>query len=443
MQQLSALIPVSVSFSGQTVDLSLPAHVAVAELLPGMVRSLGRLSAESATQGYGVRLPSGSELSQSLSLAQQDVHPGTLLTLEVTGSSTENARYDDIVEAVGTAISQEQLPWRRGDSVQLSAYCSVALFVIAAFLLVTQSRGMTPAIISGVGAILVTLAAAVVARWKDSATAPEIGTGGQSGAAVALAMTVPVLTGCAAFVAIDGARSGLPLFGAGVGAIVGALAGLVLPVGMRIAAAGPLTAGIALILVGGLTEFAKVPVDHAAALAISLLSIVVLSAPWMGMAHVPMRIDPAFVREIDGNTVQAQVHKGSVLALSVKAGAALAIVGFVPLVAASSLAGSLLAVCVGTAFMLATRSLYGRADVLVGVISGMAITVIAGLSAASHGLLSPSWTVVIAVAVGVIILAMNVVSQRMRPMVTRCADALNVLAIVAILPLTAAVWDLV
>lgn len=442
-QPAGVLMPVSVTFAGQTVDMALPAQVPLAELLPGMVRALGRLTTEAATQGYRVLVPSGRALDQSRSLPDQGVRPGVLLTLEPTGTSLGDTRYDDIVEAVGAAIDAGQRPWRRGDSVQLSALCSVALFLVAAALLVTQARGSAAAgIVAAAGAVLVTLAAAVVARVRE--TGAEGGSAAPGGAA-ALALTAPALAACAAFVATDGPWNGLPLAAAGLAAMVGAAAVLVLPASERGTALGPLVAGGAMLLAGALTGLGRVPADHAAALTVALLAVVVVAAPWIGMAQVPARVSvvgaPA-VPEIDGRRVGSRVRDASVRALSMKTGAVLVVVGLAPLVAGASRAGAALMICVGGALLLSTRSLHGRAEVLVGVLAGMATAVAAGIAATGAGLVPVAWAVAVVLGVGVLVLAANVVTQRMRPWLARLADAANILALVAILPLTVLVWGL-
>ena len=68
---------------------------------------------------------------------------------------------------------------------------------------------------------------------------------------------------------------------------------------------------------------------------------------------------------------------------------------------------------------------------------------LAGLTAAATGMVSPFWAVGIMVGVGIFVVATNVVGQRMRPWLTRFADTTNILALAAILPLTALVWGII
>lgn len=78
--------------------------------------------------------------------------------------------------------------------------------------------------------------------------------------------------------------------------------------------------------------------------------------------------------------------------------------------------------CVGFAFLLGTRSLYGRAEVLAGVVGGLVTLVVAGVTStiAMPGLLP--WLVGLTVLVGGFVLAWNVISVGLRPWLTRAAD---------------------
>ena len=95
-----ALMPVSLAMSGSTVDMSVPPNVALAELVPAMVKALGPLDPETATKGFTVRTSDGHALNQSRTLPDQEVRPGAVLTIEPMGTNAQDQRYDDLIEAV-------------------------------------------------------------------------------------------------------------------------------------------------------------------------------------------------------------------------------------------------------------------------------------------------------------------------------------------------------
>lgn len=430
----TVLMPVTLTHQGQRLDLSLPSSVAVAELLPGLVEALGRLDAETATRGLDLHTADGRRLSQATSLEAQGVPAGAVLALVATDSGTTGRRYDDLVEAIGSSVDETRTAWERGDSVRLSSFVAVGMFVVAALLLLLRgTTATTTAVIAVVAAALVTLAAAVTTRTS----AP--------GGAVALALTAPLLTATAGHALGGGPWYGTPLLLAGLGAIIGAGATTVLPRGQRLTAAAPLTVGASLALVGSLTSLAGVPPDRAATTVVAILTVLVLGAPWLGLAQVPARITAltgTTPGPVDVQEVRRQVRDGATLVLSLKGAACAVVLGLTPVIAQTPAGGALMA-CTGFALMLSTRSLHGRAEVLIGVLTGMATTVLTGVVATltDPGLLP--WTIAGAVLAGVLVLAMNVVTPSMRPWLTRMADAANVVVLLAVLPLAAVVWGVV
>lgn len=428
-----ALVPLSVVHLGQRIDLALPAGVPVAELLPGMVASLGRLNASSATQGFRVVTASGRELDQTSTLAEQGIHAGHVLTLHRAGEASTDARYDDLAEAIGTAVADSRTPWRREDSVQLSGFSAAGLFVVAALLLAWQgTHDLTTVALGVVGAALVTLGAAVVLRT------------GALGGATALALCAPVLLGAAASALTDGPPTGLKAVFAGGGILLGSLATLVLPHRLRASIAAPLLVGVGITVLGALTTYLRVPDQRAAAAVLTLASLLVLLTPWVGLANVPARIDALSLSSAvgpDPKAVARQVADADVVVLSLRVGAGLLLGALTPLVATTPL-GGLLAASVALACLLGTRSLHGRAEVLVGVITGMATAILGGANLTRHEPTLVPWVVGLAVLVGSFVLAFNVISPALRPWLTRAADAVHIVALIALLPLTGLLWGI-
>lgn len=202
----SALFPISLTLAGQTIDLSIPADVPLTELLSGMVQAFGRLEASSASQGYSVLTASGKRLNNSLSLPAQDVPAGSLLTLEPADSAASERRYDDLVEAVGDTIHATQTPWEPTDSLLFSSHASALLFVVAAFILLTQDAPIYVTALAGfIGTFLITLSATIVARHSP---APH--------AAIGLALSAPILAASAAHALTPGDWYALPIMVAGL-----------------------------------------------------------------------------------------------------------------------------------------------------------------------------------------------------------------------------------
>ena len=153
---------------------------------------------------------------------------------------------------------------------------------------------------------------------------------------------------------------------------------------------------------------------------------------------MPARIDALAQRPrtaIDPVEVATQVGSADVAVLSLRIAAALVTAGLAPLVAVD-LPGLLLMTSVGLALLLGTRSLYGRAEVLAGVVGGMLTIVVAGATAALATPAALPWLAGVMALVGCFVVAWNVIGQSLRPWLNRLADALHIVALMAVLPLT-------
>ena len=91
----------------------------------------------------------------------------------------------------------------------------------------------------------------------------------------------------------------------------------------------------------------------------------------IGTSRENERIDPARVYSRVGNT--------RVLVISLKASCSTAMMVLAPLMTTSPTAITMLA-CVGLALMLATRSLRSSVEVVIGVLTGMLLTIVAAVA---------------------------------------------------------------
>lgn len=425
------LLPISVSYDGQTADLSVPAEVPLAELLPGLARALGRLDTLAASEGYAVFTSAGKRLGQEKSLRAQKVAAGAVLTLQPLANAAREQRYDDLVEVVSKSVEKDQAPWKRSHSLQLSAHTAALLIAVAALLIASdRTHSAAAAAVGIVGALLVVLTAAVVARVPSR------------GGALSLVHTAPLLLGSAAALLGSDKWDSAALLAAGVGIILGALGVFALPSDLHASLWGPVTAGVCLSVFAALTKFAGVSSAAAAAGIFAFLVLLTLAAPWVAMARFPVRVTGEIDDDLSPDVIAAQVAASHMFVVSVKLGACLTLLFLAPFLAGSLTAIALLA-CTGLSLMLTTRFLRSRVEVLVGVVTGMVLTVGATVALA---LLQPSWVPVVGGAVllaAILLLVTNVVNAQLRPTLTRIADACGVLALLAIMPLTALLWGVI
>ena len=416
-----ALMPVSIRMGENTVDMSVPTNVALAEFAPNIVSQITQLSASSASQGYRITNSQGKVLDQSQTLINQGIQAGSVLILSKIGDSTQDLRYDDLVEAVGTAVENDQAPWNSDNSVDLSTHASALLVLTAAVLIFTGGRGSTMGLIVGLsGAVLASLACAVIAR-------------------LSLAHSIPILAGAAVMSAIPGSWSGLPLAGFGIAAMLAASVLLVvLPKALRGSITAPLTYGFSATSIGLLTGFAHLSTQRAASAVYTLLIVLILIAPWFAMARIPVRVT-GIQETIDPYEVVHKVHEGYILTVSLKTGASLGSLICIPLLLDTRYS-LLLLICAGVALLLSTRSLRSRTEVLIGALLGI-ILILSG--AIGSAVLMPQALIPVVlllfVATG-LVLALTVIDPKMRPWVTRIADALSLVSMLALVPIATLVW---
>ena len=416
--------------------MTLPSHLLVSEFLPTILTQRKWLTRQSYVWGFHLVTPDGTVLSSGESLVEQGVAPGALLRLEATADD-EAVRYDDITEALGDSIAASRTAWKQGDSIRLSSYVASALVVICGFLLVVGVPSVLASLVTGVGGLLMVLVTSVVVRASSTRDLPP-------GGFVSLALSATVLFGLCAYSLTTGEPLSLRLLAAGVATVVGSAAMLVLRKDSRGYAGIPVTVG-AVIALFGLQQWAwHITAQRAAALLVGAVCLIVLVLPWIGMAQVPARNDADSLphKDIVPEEVSEQVRRGENLTIALRIAAGICLIALAPLVAVDAFGGLLMtAVCL--ALLLGTRSLYGRTEVYLGLVSGtLALTLTGVLLAVNRPDLFP-WVVVVAAVVSVFIIASNIVSVKLRPRLARVADVVNVLAIAAICPFIAVIWGVV
>ena len=274
-----AFCRVTVLAPGRRVDLSVPARLACAELLPLVVRLAGADSHRSPPVAWALGRIGGPPLRPERSLAQCGVLDGDTLYLVAADRAPEAAVVDDPVEAVAAAVDARGGRWGGRARRRLLVAAGAGLLAAGAAFLVDAGRvAAAPAALVGLACLV---AAGTVGRGRPDALAPA-----------ALALAAPPWWAVAALAAWGGAggpaeAAGRPPPGAGIvatalaigWAAIGAIAGTLAAAGLVPAAAGPglavavaatsVAAWAAAVAVGGLT-----PGQAAAAVAVALVSVV-------------------------------------------------------------------------------------------------------------------------------------------------------------------------
>ncbi|NUK37281.1 type VII secretion integral membrane protein EccD [Streptomyces lunaelactis] len=182
------------------VDVALPEDIPVADLYPEILRLSGQSPAQGAPVGYHLVRRDGTVLDSARSLASQRILDGELLSLRPFAESLPPAVFDDVSDAVASAVARDRTLWN--DSLMRGAglFGGSVLLVLLAFVLWTADprhdmHGL-PGILATVTGVLLLALAGVRARvYDDRASSVALGIGSMANAAVAGAGLLPLAQG--------------------------------------------------------------------------------------------------------------------------------------------------------------------------------------------------------------------------------------------------------
>lgn len=443
-----ALIPLTITYGMERRDVTVPQSVPLVELLPGLVDVIGARADTGTNDGFAVRTASGRPLDQSASLSAQGVRAGASLLLEPLGEGVADMVYDDLTEAVGQVVEQVSTPWTSSDARTLACLSAAALVFVAAILLATTPPDAIAALQPGRVALLnyINGAIGVMSALLVMGTSAVVTRKNPGPSGIALAHTVPVLTAAAALRFTQTQWDGAGWIAIGVGILVGSVAALTLPGRYRISVAAPLVVGSVVTATGLLVRFGNLPQVGVSALLFALIVVLLQLAPWVALAHIPVRIlDAKTTEQIPAQGIMDQVSTSFVFVVSLRVGGALAAifltVSMMTATGTKSIVLPLILILLGSvSLVLQTRSIRARVEVLIGALTGLITILIAAVLATRADATILSWITVIAVGTALVLVITNVVGPRARPHMTRLADTLSVLSLFVLIPLAVYLW---
>ena len=443
-----ALIPLTITYGMERRDVTVPQSVPLVELLPGLVDVIGARADTGTNDGFAVRTASGRPLDQSASLSAQGVRAGASLLLEPLGEGVADMVYDDLTEAVGQVVEQVSTPWTSSDARTLACLSAAALVFVAAILLATTPPDAIAALQPGRVALLnyINGAIGVMSALPVMGTSAVVTRKNPGPSGIALAHTVPVLTAAAALRFTQTQWDGAGWIAIGVGILIGSVAALTLPGRYRISVAAPLVVGSVVTATGLLVRFGNLSQVGVSALLFALIVVLLQLAPWVALAHIPVRIlDAKTTEQIPAQGIMDQVSTSFVFVVSLRVGGALAAifltVSMMTATGTKSIVLPLILILLGSvSLVLQTRSIRARVEVLIGALTGLITILIAAVLATRADATILSWITVIAVGTALVLVITNVVGPRARPHMTRLADTLSVLSLFVLIPLAVYLW---
>ncbi len=429
----SGLVRLTVASGSRSVDLVLPGSVPVAELVPELARSVGLLSAVTVHAGFRLVTAAGRELAGDLGLVGQGVHDGALLTVTAGIGDQPPRVYDDVVEAMADVVEHELRPRDPATGRGLALATATVLMVLGALALLSQRGATLAGITASVAALALVGGAVVLSRVQHEA-----------GGTVAVAWLGSAYAGVAGFLLVAGdGFHGLPLAGAGAGALVAGLVALVGLADGRILVLPPVVVGTVFLATGLVTEVSTVDVAGALTTTLTLAVLGGSVLPGIALRVTGTSVDQLLTTqdivadpaEIDPVRVSADARLAHEILVAVSATVGLLLVLVIPLVVSLGIAGTLLAAVACLLVMLRTRQLRSGPQALVGLVSGLL-----GLASLAVSLvwLHPGWRLtqaVVLAATGAVLMALTLVPPPPSVRRGRLVDLAESVCLVALLPL--------
>ncbi|MFF8379223.1 type VII secretion integral membrane protein EccD [Streptomyces sp. NPDC015661] len=371
------------------IDVALPEDIAVADVYPEILRLTGQTQAAGTPTGYHLVRRDGSVLDGARTLAAQQVLDGEVLSLRPFAQSLPPAVYDDVSDAVASAVTRDRHLWSDELLRGAGLVGGVLLLVLMGFVLwfadpVRHDMHSLPGIIAGAAGLLLTAFAGVRARvYADRATAVALGLGalpllliagsgiiaadaGQGpGRLQFLLGCVTVLVASVALVALTPSGDApfvAATFLAGVGTLATFLMILTEATATEAAAAcAPVAIGLVAFLPGLSARFARLPIGYAAPR--SATDDEFLGDPQQGEEAQP----------VDGERIALQARRGHEMLLGLVGGCAAVVVGTAAVLGfAGNVWGQLLALTAGLAMLLRARLFRYTSQVACVLVAGIA-----------------------------------------------------------------------
>ncbi|GAB1643512.1 type VII secretion integral membrane protein EccD [Krasilnikovia sp. MM14-A1259] len=462
------LARVTISAPQRRVDVALPEHVPLAELLPEVLRHAGEGLADDGEQhgGWLLRRTDGQALATAEGLYPQGVRDGEVLHLVPAREQWPELEYDDVVEAIADSARRRGTVWSPAATRGAALAGGGVLLALALTAVPSAGPGWPGAAYVGVGgAVLLLLAGVTASRAYGDA---------QAGAVLGACALPYAFAGGAILVAPDaGDRVGvlgvLPWLG-GPELLAGATALLLAAVvgGVGVAAARSLfTAGGTVGLLAALTAVMGLFTSAAGAAAV-LLSVLVcgigafpLLAIRFGKVPLPPVTLPSGAAAADADSagvldasrerpgraiVFAAVTRTEELLAGMLLGhAVLAAGAFIVLVAGGAGSARLLVAVGAAALLLRSRlfvTLRQRVPLVAGGLCGVAALGVDLLSGAPTGVLLAVSGAAFLLALLTMVAGATYSRRPPSPYLGRAADLLDTLVVVSVIPVACAVLGL-
>jgi type VII secretion integral membrane protein EccD len=278
----------------RSVELAVPVHVPLVDLLPALLSHLGENLADTGLdhEGWVLQRLGDPPLQEELSVAALGLRDGDLVHLRPRADQLPPLDFDDLIDGVAAGISGRTDRWRPEMSRRLLAGLLGGSLATGLVLLAGHVTALSDLLAAGLAVLLLGLTAAASRAYADVPAAAVLG-GGAIGYAGLAGAELPLLSA---------ASHGQDLLTwavlraavlAGGAAIAGGSAAVAMASGGRHPAlTGGVVTGLLIAVSGAVATFGKFGPAAAAAVAVTLAMPVGCWAPALSFRLAKLRLDP-------------------------------------------------------------------------------------------------------------------------------------------------------
>ncbi|HET6287820.1 MAG TPA: type VII secretion integral membrane protein EccD [Amycolatopsis sp.] len=448
--QTAGLVRVTITTPHRRIDMALPEHASVAEILPGLLARAGEGMADDGVAGGGwqLRRADGSAFDPDRTLGAHRVRDGEILHLTPRRAEWPELEYDDLVDAIATGSGGRAWGPRHTRRAGSAAGAVAALFGLVAVVR-AGPPWTTPAAWSlAVSALLLTAGVLLARALRDAG----------AGAVVAAVALPFAFAGGGLLLAGDdpiGALSAGHLLLGSTALLLAAVVGRLGVVAAPELFAGAATVGLLGVLGGWLATFDDLAGHRSAAVIGG--GVLVLSTTFAPLAlrlgRVPMPVLPRSTADLVRDDpqpplelVHAAVARADASLTGMLGGAAIVVLYCqVRLIRSDSVAAVVLVALLAAGFLVRSRLypiLRQRVPLLVTGIFGAGCLLAGPLMADRSLLLVLAGPLSLAVAAGVLASGLVLSTRAANPYLGRIAEYFEILVTIAVVPVACSVLGL-
>jgi type VII secretion integral membrane protein EccD len=278
----------------RTVELAVPIHVPLIDLLPALVGHLGDSLADAGLEhgGWVLQHLGDPPLREELSVAALGLRDGDVVHLRPRADQLPPLDFDDLIDGVATGISGRADRWRPEMSRRLMTGLLAAPLAVGLIVLAGHISPISDLLAAALAVVLLILAAAASRALADLPAATVLGAATIGYAALAAAELPLLHSGHGGHALVTAATLRPALLAAAVAA-AGASAAVSMARGGRHPALVGTIAAATLLTVGGLLgALARLSVTEVAGLLVALIMPLGGWVPVMSFRLAKLRLDP-------------------------------------------------------------------------------------------------------------------------------------------------------